>query len=154
RVHAHDHDGVRERVHRRDLRPLRRQEAPHEAHRGRRAALPAPRASRRRRMIPRASRSRSASGRVAALLCAPPSAVALLCVARPALAVSCSTLKNRVFVVGSGDVIINDVGKALAPGGVTVVYLSVGSCIAVDAILNGTILADPMYPNAVYYDAM
>jgi hypothetical protein len=79
-------------------------------------------------------------------------AAAVLSAAQPARAVTCSSLPNLAFVAGSGDIVVADVAKALARSGISVVYLSIGSCIAVDAILNGTPLGGTQYPTAIYYD--
>jgi hypothetical protein len=80
--------------------------------------------------------------------------IAALSVTRPAAADPlCSTLPNPVIVAGSGDVAVLAIAKALAPTGLTVVYDSIGSCLAVDAIVNGTLIGGAANPTAAYYDA-
>lgn len=80
--------------------------------------------------------------------------LAALAASRPAAAdPMCSTLPMPVFVAGSGDVAVLAIAKALAPTGLTVVYDSIGSCLAVNAILNGTPVASATNTTAAYYDA-
>lgn len=63
--------------------------------------------------------------------------------ARPAAAASpCSDLKHPVIVVGSGKVAIGGLGKILSTLGIHVIYKLEGSCLAVDAIVNGTSMTD------------
>jgi ABC-type phosphate transport system substrate-binding protein len=65
--------------------------------------------------------------------------------ARAAQALPCETLSNPLYVTGSSAVkpLLAEIAKVLtaapgASGPVTVVYLGVGSCVGVDAVLNGT----------------
>lgn len=68
--------------------------------------------------------------------------LSLTVLARPAVAADCATLPSPVFVTGStaSKPIFAAVGKALAAQTppVTIVYSGQGSCVGVDAILNGT----------------
>jgi hypothetical protein len=83
------------------------------------------------------ARTRSHRLRAAAALAAGAAAVSLS-LSLPAAAAPCGDLKRPVVVVGSGKVIIADLAKALSALGIHVIYKLEGSCLAVDAILNGT----------------
>lgn len=54
-----------------------------------------------------------------------------------------------VYVTGGGKVILQDLAKVLAATGVTVIYKQQGSCLALDAVVNGTKLTG----TATYWDA-
>lgn len=73
-------------------------------------------------------------------------------VARPASAAPCSSLPNPVYVTGSGKVIVADLAKTLSTNGITLVYVLQGSCLAVDAILNGTKVGSPTLTKGAYWD--
>jgi hypothetical protein len=79
---------------------------------------------------------------------------ALLALAAPAAAELCSARPNPVFVTGSGKVAVSNLGKVLATSGVTVIYKTQGSCLALDAILNGTPLTGKADKGGTYYDAV
>src|SRR6185503_8611931 len=76
-----------------------------------------------------------------------------LTLARPAEAAPCSMLPNPVYVTGSGKVVLADLAKALSASGITLIYKLQGSCLAVDAILNGTPLDIATDATASYWDA-
>ena len=74
---------------------------------------------------------------------------------RPASAgnVACKTLPKPVYVTGSGKVTSALLGQALGPSGVTIVYRTEASCLAVNAIVNGTaIVTTPTDLSATYWD--
>lgn len=79
--------------------------------------------------------------------------VATLGAAPSAEAALCSELKNPVYVTGGGKVAIADLAKALSSSGINLVYKLQGSCIAVDAILNGTHVGSATDTAASYWDA-
>src|SRR5262249_10609424 len=82
-------------------------------------------------------------------------AALVLAAASPAAAgnIPCSMLAKPIYVTGSGKVTMALLGQALAPSGVTVVYRTEGSCLAVDAILNGqTITTTATDFSASYWD--
>jgi hypothetical protein len=82
----------------------------------------------------------------------PWTAVAVAAVATLALssahAAPCSELPNPVYVTGGGKVVLSGLAKALHSTGVTPIYKLQGSCLAVDAVLNGTALTG----TATYWD--
>ena len=86
---------------------------------------------------------------VAALL----AAAAVLGASSPAHAVLCSALTNPVYITGGGKVAIADLAKALSSSGISLVYKLQGSCLAVDAILNGTPVGSATDTVAAYWDA-
>lgn len=65
----------------------------------------------------------------------------------------CSTLKNPVYITGGGKVAIADLAKALSTSGISLVYKLQGSCLAVDAVLNGTPVGGVMDVAASYWSA-
>ncbi len=69
-----------------------------------------------------------------------------------ASAVTCASLPSPVYVTGSGKVVLADLAKTLAASGITVVYKLQGSCLAVNAILNGTKLGSAADLKAAYWD--
>jgi hypothetical protein len=76
-------------------------------------------------------------------------ALALAIAPSPAEAAPCAELPSPVYVTGGGRVLLENLGKVLSPAGVSLVYKLQGSCLALDAILNGT----PMTGQATYWDA-
>jgi hypothetical protein len=76
-----------------------------------------------------------------------------LSAARPAAAGACSALSNPVYVTGSGKIVIGYLAKALSASGIHLIYKLQGSCLAVDAILNGTKVGGAADLNASYWDA-
>src|SRR5262245_12516626 len=78
-------------------------------------------------------------------------AAALLTLAGSASAAPCAGLPKPVYITGSTAVkpFMAGLGKALN-GQTTLVYKGQGSCVGVDAILNGT----PITGTASYWDAM
>jgi hypothetical protein len=73
---------------------------------------------------------------------------------RHADAITCDTLTMPLYVAGSSAIgaLVGEIGKVLAqetPVTTTVVYLGAGSCVGIDAILNGT----PITGTAEYWDA-
>lgn len=80
-------------------------------------------------------------------------AAAVLGAASPAKAVLCSDLPSPVYITGAGKVAIADLAKALTSSGISLVYKVQGSCLAVDAILNGTHIGTMADPTASYWDA-
>jgi hypothetical protein len=102
------------------------------------------------RSAPRSrSRSRSWLRAGAALL----GAAAVGFVSSPAHAVLCSTLPNPVYITGSGKVAIADLAKALSSSKISLIYKLQGSCLAVDAVLNGTHIGTMTDTVASYWDA-
>jgi hypothetical protein len=71
----------------------------------------------------------------------------------PAEAKLCSDLTNPVYVSGSGKVAIAGLAKALSSSGISLVYKLQGSCLAIDAILNGTHVGSMTDTTASYWDA-
>jgi hypothetical protein len=80
-------------------------------------------------------------------------AAAVLGAAAPARAALCSALPNPVYITGGGKVAIADLAKALSSSGISLVYKLQGSCLAVDAILNGTHVGTMTDTVASYWDA-
>lgn len=80
-------------------------------------------------------------------------AAAVLGAASPASAGLCSNLPNPVYVTGAGRVAIAELAKALTSSGISLVYKLQGSCLAVDAILNGTPIGTMADLTASYWDA-
>ncbi|MEP7122544.1 MAG: hypothetical protein ABJE95_16600 [Byssovorax sp.] len=80
-------------------------------------------------------------------------AAAVIGAASPAHAVLCSTLANPVYITGGGKVAIADLAKALSSSGISLVYKLQGSCLAVDAILNGTHVGTAADTVAAYWDS-
>jgi hypothetical protein len=78
---------------------------------------------------------------------------AVLGAASPANAGLCSALPNPVYVTGAGKVAIAELAQALTSSGISLVYKLQGSCLAVDAILNGTHVGTPADLTASYWDA-
>lgn len=95
------------------------------------------------RLDPRLFRRRVAALAALAVLAAAPSAEAKLC----------SALTNPVYVTGGGKVAIADLARALSASGISLVYKLQGSCLAVDAILNGTHVGTATDVTASYWDA-
>lgn len=81
-------------------------------------------------------------------------AAATLSLASAADAEPCSMLPNPVYVTGGGKVVLAALAKALAPSGTTIVYKLQGSCLALDAILNGTKITGVDADGATYWDAV
>lgn len=65
----------------------------------------------------------------------------------------CSELANPVYITGGGKVAIADLAKALSSSGINLVYKLQGSCLAVDAILNGTPVGSATDVTAAYWDS-
>lgn len=80
-------------------------------------------------------------------------AAAVIGASSPAQAVLCSTLPNPVYVTGGGKVTIANLAKALSSSGISLVYKLQGSCLAIDAILNGTHVGSMADTVAAYWDA-
>jgi hypothetical protein len=80
-------------------------------------------------------------------------AAAVLGAASPAEAGLCSALPNPVYITGGGKVAIADLAKALSSSGISLIYKLQGSCLAVDAILNGTHVGTMTDTAASYWDA-
>jgi hypothetical protein len=80
-------------------------------------------------------------------------AAAVLGAAAPAQAALCSALPNPVYITGGGKVAIADLAKALSASGISLIYKLQGSCLAVDAILNGTHVGTMTDTVAAYWDA-
>ena len=91
--------------------------------------------------------------RAARALVASLAAASTLAISAPASAVLCTDLPSPVFVTGGGKVAVSNLGKVLASSGITVVYKLQGSCLALDAILNGTPLTGKLDEGGAYYDA-
>jgi ABC-type phosphate transport system substrate-binding protein len=80
--------------------------------------------------------------------------LAILLAGRGASAADCSTLTGPLYVAGSSAIqtVVGEIGKVLAAEptpDTTVVYVNAGSCVGVDAILNGT----PLSGTALYWDS-
>jgi hypothetical protein len=80
-------------------------------------------------------------------------ALSVLAAAPPAEAALCSALPNPVYITGGGKVAIADLARALSASGISLVYKLQGSCLAVDAILNGTHVGSATDVTASYWDA-
>jgi hypothetical protein len=105
-------------------------------------------------MTPRPLRFRPIAARLASRACAASLAAAsALAIAAPASAELCSARPNPVYVTGGGKVAVSNLGKVLSSSGITVVYKLQGSCLALDAILNGTPLTGKADKGGTYYDA-
>ncbi len=92
--------------------------------------------------------TRSSRSALAASIAAP-----ALLMAAPASAELCSARPNPVYVNGGGKVAIANLGKVLAASNVSVIFKTQGSCLALDAILNGTPLTGKADKGGTYYDA-
>jgi hypothetical protein len=81
-------------------------------------------------------------------------ALGALLVSGEASAALCSSLPNPVYLTGSGKVVVADLAKTLSVSGITLVYKLQGSCLAIDAVLNGTKIGTPTDTKAAYWDSV
>jgi len=80
-------------------------------------------------------------------------ALSVFAAAPSAEAALCSTLVNPVYITGGGKVAIADLARALSASKISLVYKLQGSCLAVDAILNGTPVGSATDVTASYWDS-